>query len=151
MYFILFFFFFLEGFSCFSVTHQPRNFTGNFTGNFSRNHYLTLECGVTDRLETGEYTTIESQNYPADYPNRHSCPWTIITPRDASVYFNCDTFDVKEGDILSVGSIDLSGKVSENNTWGFYVHPLMSDNQLTIKFQTNRKGTAAGFRFVCSV
>ena len=151
MYFILFFFFFLEGFSCFSVTHQPRNFTGNFTGNFSRNHYLTLECGVTDKLETGEYTTIESQNYPAQYPNNHNCLWTIKVPKNAYVYFSCDSLDIGKGDLLTIGgslTVKLSGNSGSEDYFGFAVP--MKTTTLKVRFKTNKKTRGDGFRFISS-
>ena len=133
----LLFLFFLSGFSCSSVPIQARNFSRG----------LSLDCGVTDKLEDGEYATIESRNYPNYYPNKHNCVWTIITPPQASVYISCDTFDVRSGDLLTVGNIELAGRSNEDESWGFDVHPVMSDNKLTIRFKTNKRGSGAGFRF----
>ena len=87
------------------------------------------------------------QNYPGQYPNKHTCEWTIIVPQDASVSFSCDTFHVRSGDLLTVGTIELAGRSNEDETWGFDVHPLMSDSKLTIRFKTNKRGSGGGFRF----
>ena len=61
-----------------------------------------LACGKTDRLQHGEFTTIESANYPGPYPNRQNCRWRLEIPANSEVALFCDTFDVKRGDFLQI-------------------------------------------------
>ena len=46
--------------------------------------------------------TIETPNYPANYPNKAKCNWNIRVPAGEEVHIWCETFDVKKGDKLWV-------------------------------------------------
>ena len=46
--------------------------------------------------------TIESPNYPANYPNKAKCNWEIKVPADEEVHIWCETFDILKGDFLMV-------------------------------------------------
>ena len=61
-----------------------------------------LSCGSTDQLGDMQYATIESENYPGQYPSRHNCRWSFEIPQNAAVYFSCEAFDLKKGDTLKV-------------------------------------------------
>ena len=138
----------VTGLSCNTVTRQPRDFPAS--SNSSR-QVAPLECGATDRLQDGEYTTIESQNYPAQYPNNHNCLWTIKVPKNAYVYFSCNSLDIGKGDLLTVGgslTVKLSGNSDSEDYFGFAVP--MKTTTLKVRFKTNRKTRGDGFRFISS-
>ena len=47
--------------------------------------------------------TIETPNYPENYPNKAKCNWKIKVPAGEEVHIWCETFDVAKGDYLRVG------------------------------------------------
>ena len=127
----------LESFSCNTVSPRPKS-------NLSEVEQQVdpLPCGAEDRLRMGEFTMIESQNYPSQYPNKHECKWTIKVPKNSDVIFSCDFFDLKKGDFLSVGDYMLGGYYDA--PFGFRM--AMSKKKLKLKFKTNKKTTGGGFR-----
>merc|ERR1711994_654363 len=46
--------------------------------------------------------TIETPNYPENYPDRVKCNWKIRVPANEEVHVWCETFDVAKGDSLRV-------------------------------------------------
>merc|ERR1712061_666700 len=61
-----------------------------------------LSCGSTDQLSDMEYATVETQNYPGQYPNKHSCKWNFEIPEQSQVYLSCESFDPQRGDTLKL-------------------------------------------------
>jgi len=135
----------------------PRNFTwdfGNYTdisnfsdpGTFARKirarQVEPLSCGTKDELRDGEYVLIESPNYPQQYPNKENCPWTFTVPMNAYVYLSCESFDVKRGDFLSFGGMNFFGKVEGQFWYGF----MATKTKMQIRFRSNKKKAASGFR-----
>merc|ERR1719278_1189253 len=67
------------------------------------NEVQALSCkNGRDTLADGQEVTIETPNYPANYPNRAKCNWNIRVPAGEEVHIWCETFDVKRGDKLWV-------------------------------------------------
>ena len=46
--------------------------------------------------------TIETPNYPGNYPDKAKCNWKIKVPAGEEVHIWCETFDVAKGDFLRV-------------------------------------------------
>ena len=46
--------------------------------------------------------TIETPNYPKNYPNKAKCNWKIKVPARKEVHIWCENFDVRKGDFLRV-------------------------------------------------
>ena len=46
--------------------------------------------------------TIETPNYPENYPNKAKCNWKIKVPAGEEVHIWCESFDVLKGDFLRV-------------------------------------------------
>ena len=46
--------------------------------------------------------TIETPNYPKNYPNKAKCNWKIKVPAGEEVHIWCDNFDLRKGDFLRV-------------------------------------------------
>merc|ERR1719319_72379 len=64
-----------------------------------------LECGGWDTLADGQELTIETPNFPANYPNKTKCKWNIEVPALEEVHIWCETFDIKRGDKFSIKGI----------------------------------------------
>ena len=46
--------------------------------------------------------TIETPNYPENYPNKAKCNWKIKVPANEEVHIWCETFDLVRKDFLRV-------------------------------------------------
>ena len=46
--------------------------------------------------------TIETPNYPGNYPNKAKCNWKIKVPANEEVHIWCETFDLVRKDFLRV-------------------------------------------------
>ena len=46
--------------------------------------------------------TIETPNYPGNYPNKAKCNWKIKVPANEEMHIWCETFDLLKGDFLRV-------------------------------------------------
>ena len=46
--------------------------------------------------------TIETPNYPGNYPDKAKCNWKIKVPANEEVHIWCETFDLLKGDFLRV-------------------------------------------------
>ena len=109
-----------------------------------------LACGKTDRLQHGEFTTIESANYPGPYPNRQNCRWRLEIPANSEVALFCDTFDVKRGDFLQiVEGKNLLFRLQATNAHIMWVPLPVTGTKLSLQFKTNKKQSGSGFR--CSI
>ena len=54
--------------------------------------------------------TIETPNFPGNYPDKAKCNWKIKVPANEEVHIWCETFDLLKGDFLRV-SIENFGYV----------------------------------------
>merc|ERR1712012_437163 len=62
---------------------------------------LSCKNGKAD-LADGQEVTIETPNYPENYPNKAKCNWKIKGPANEEVHIWCETFDLLKGDFLRV-------------------------------------------------
>ena len=51
--------------------------------------------------------TIETPNYPENYPDKAKCNWRIKVPANEEVHIWCETFDLLKGDFLRVSIKNL--------------------------------------------
>ena len=55
--------------------------------------------------------TIETPNYPGNYPDKAKCNWKIKVPAGEEVHVWCETFDVVKGDFLRVSIKNFGGTI----------------------------------------
>ena len=53
--------------------------------------------------------TIETPNYPENYPDKAKCNWKIKVPANEEVHIWCETFDLVRKDFLRVRSVKNIG------------------------------------------
>ena len=58
-------------------------------------------------LHLNHQVTIETPNYPKNYPNKAKCNWKIMVPAGEEVHIWCENFDVVRGDFLRVSGKNL--------------------------------------------
>merc|ERR1712004_351956 len=109
---------------------------------------LSCKDGKAD-LADGTEVTIETPNYPDNYPNKAKCSWKIGVPADEEVHVWCETFDLAKGDTLrrkvkGEKLSKLSGTFAEG--WGETIPASKKKRTLAFQFRSNKKNTAGGFR-----
>merc|ERR550539_1677388 len=111
------------------------------------NEVQALSCkNGRDVLSDGQEVTIETPNYPANYPNKAKCNWNIRVPAGEEVHIWCETFDVKRGDKLWIKGITekIYGTFSEGT--GDVIPASSKRRTFRVKFRSNKKKTGGGFR-----
>ncbi|KAK3761431.1 hypothetical protein RRG08_055859, partial [Elysia crispata] len=58
---------------------------------------LNLICIGCSRILSGNEGTLQSPNYPSDYPNNARCVWTIETDPGTRVSLNFSAFSLEDG------------------------------------------------------
>ena len=53
--------------------------------------------------------TIETPNFPENYPDKAKCNWKIKVPANEEVHIWCETFDLVRKDFLRVRSVKNIG------------------------------------------
>ena len=74
----------------------------------------------SDILRFHPQVTIETPNYPNNYPNKAKCNWKIRVPAGEEVHVWCETFDILKGDFLRVSN-------EHQELWSYHSNPLTSD------------------------
>ena len=106
-----------------------------------------LSCGSTDQLSDMEYATVETQNYPGQYPNKHSCKWNFEIPQNSQVYLSCESFDLQRGDTLKLVGKNILFRLYGSIPNGFWLPlPPILGTSLSLQFKSNKKKNASGFR-----
>merc|ERR1719510_1764001 len=144
-------FFFLSGFTCNSVTARDIDVSTlvkpRVMARPRSRQVEPLSCGATDQLADMEYATVESQNYPGQYPNKHNCKWNFEIPQQSQVYLSCESFDVMKGDWLKVIGKNLLLRLYGSIPNGFWLPlPLTAGSTLRLQFKSNKKDSGSGFR-----
>merc|ERR1719273_377673 len=117
------------------------------TGQPKANEVQALKCkNGRDTLADGQEVTIETPNYPANYPNRAKCNWNIRVPAGEEAHIWCETFDVKRGDKLWIKGITshIYGTLSEGT--GDVIPASSKRRTFRVKFRSNKRKTGGGFR-----
>merc|ERR1719219_2359146 len=148
-------FFFLSGFDCNKVTQRDVDVSTS-TSTLVKPRMMArprsrqvepLSCGATDQLADMEYATVESQNYPGQYPDKHNCRWNFEIPEHSQVYLSCESFDVMRGDWLKVIGTNMMLRLYGSIPNGFWLPlPLTSGSTLRLQFKSNKKESGSGFR-----
>merc|ERR1719219_1895229 len=106
-----------------------------------------LSCGSTDQLSDMEYATVETQNYPGQYPNKHNCKWNFEIPEQSQVYLSCESFDLQRGDTLKLVGKNVLFRLYGSIPNGFWLPlPPIVGTSLNLQFKSNKKKNASGFR-----
>merc|ERR1719278_1074562 len=115
---------------------------------FVQNNEITaLNCeNGKDDLADGQEVTIETPNYPENYPDKAKCNWKIKVPANEEVHIWCKNFDLVRKDFLRV--LGLTSKLYGSFADGFGEILPASNVKRTLKFQfrSNKKKNAGGFR-----
>jgi len=115
---------------------------------FVQNNEITaLNCeNGKDDLADGQEVTIETPNYPGNYPDKAKCNWKIKVPANEEVHIWCETFDLVRKDFLRV--LGVTSKLYGSFADGFGEILPASNVKRTLKFQfrSNKKKNAGGFR-----
>merc|ERR1712179_817990 len=113
----------------------------------ARNEVEALKCkNGKANLADGQEVTLESPNYPENYPNKAKCNWKIKVPANEEVHIWCETFDLLKGDFLRVKGVTekLYGTFADGIG---EVLPASSEARtLKVQFRSNKKKNAGGFR-----
>merc|ERR1719340_406539 len=113
----------------------------------ARNEVQALKCkNGKANLADGQEVTLESPNYPENYPNKAKCNWKIKVPANEEVHIWCETFDLLKGDFLRVKGVTekLYGTFADGIG---EVLPASSEARtLKVQFRSNKKKNAGGFR-----
>merc|ERR1719153_261309 len=115
---------------------------------FVQNNEITaLNCeNGKANLADGQEVTLESPNYPENYPNKAKCNWKIKVPANEEVHIWCETFDLLKGDFLRVKGVTekLYGTFADGI--GEVLPASNKARTLKVQFRSNKKKNAGGFR-----
>ena len=97
-----------------------------------------LPCWRIADLQEGTEVTLESPNFPNNYPNRARCSWGINVPAGQEVTLWCEKFDVARGDKFRIyrHTSWISGHYPEG--FGDIVEAVDRDRMLFFRFKSNR-------------
>ena len=106
--------------------------------------------------------TIETPNYPENYPDKAKCNWRIRVPANEEVHIWCETFDLLKGDYLRVSIKNFAftiiilllkvRKVTDKivgtfeDGFGEIIPATSKSRWLRFDFRSNKKKNAGGFR-----
>merc|ERR1719209_2120671 len=113
----------------------------------ARNEVEALKCkNGKANLADGQEVTLESPNYPENYPNKAKCNWKIKVPANEEVHIWCETFDLLKGDFLRVKGVTekLYGTFADGI--GEIIPATNKARTLKVQFRSNKKKNAGGFR-----
>merc|ERR1719153_1582795 len=113
----------------------------------ARNEITALNCeNGKDDLADGQEVTIETPNYPENYPDKAKCNWKIKVPANEEVHIWCETFDLLKGDFLRVKGVTekLYGTFADGI--GEVLPASNKARTLKVQFRSNKKKNAGGFR-----
>merc|ERR1712223_2351340 len=115
-----------------------------------KNEVAALSCknGKANLAKDTE-VTIETPNYPENYPDKAKCNWKIRVPANEEVHVWGETFDVAKGDSLRVkdgkgNPSKVFGTFAEG--WGETIPASNKRRNIAIQFRPNKKKNAGGFR-----
>merc|ERR1719458_1145583 len=113
----------------------------------ARNEVEALKCkNGKANLADGQEVTIETPNYPGNYPDKAKCNWKIKVPAGEEVHIWCETFDVAKGDFLRVKRVTSKLYGSFEDGIGEILPATSEARTLKVQFRSNKKKNAGGFR-----
>merc|ERR1712002_893069 len=112
-----------------------------------------LPCRSRANLNNGEEVTLESPNYPDQYPNRAKCKWVLVVPAGEEVQVYCESFHIERGDFLRVGNDRWYGRADGEVSLTIPTGGQMGDpdQKLRVVFRSNRRRQGNGFRCTFNV
>merc|ERR1712212_1159427 len=113
----------------------------------AKNEVAALSCNNgKDDLADGQEVTIETPNFPENYPDKAKCNWKIKVPAGEEVHIWCETFDVLKGDFLRIKGVTekLYGTFEEG--LGEIIPATSEARTLKVQFKSNKRKNAGGFR-----
>merc|ERR1719333_199505 len=112
-----------------------------------KNEIEALSCkNGKANLADGQEVTIESPNFPGNYPNKAKCNWKIKVPANEEMHIWCETFDLLKGDFLRVKGLTPKLYGSFDAGFGEYIPAASEARTLKVQFRSNKKKNAGGFR-----
>ncbi|XP_042212772.1 deleted in malignant brain tumors 1 protein-like, partial [Homarus americanus] len=109
-----------------------------------------VPCGSDNTLVSGEELIFQSQNYPDNYPNSHTCSWSFTNAdQNAKLIVVCDPFSTqKNKDKLmfeeSGGQSNVAELPKVSGRYNSFTVKTTT-NSLTVTFTTSRKDAFTGF------
>jgi len=97
-------------------------------------------------LDDGQEVTIETPNYPGNYPDKARCNWKIRVPANEEVHLWCETFDLLKGDYLRIRTVTNKIAGTFEDGYGEIIPAAKKPRWLRVDFRSNRKKNAGGFR-----
>merc|ERR1712001_167054 len=113
----------------------------------ARNEVEALKCkNGKANLADGQEVTLESPNFPENYPNKAKSNWKIKVPANEEVHIWCETFDLLKGDFLRIKGVTAKLYGSYENGFGEILPATSEARTLKVQFRSNKKKNAGGFR-----
>merc|ERR1719362_1934285 len=112
-----------------------------------KNEVEALSCkNGKDSLADGQEVTIETPNYPENYPNKAKCSWKIKVPANEEVHIWCETFDLLKGDFLRIRKVTDKIVGTFEDGYGEIIPATKKARWLKVQFRSNHRKNAGGFR-----
>merc|ERR1719278_1830328 len=116
-------------------------------GFVQNNEIAALSCeNGKDDLADGQEVTIETPNYPGNYPDKAKCNWKIKVPANEEVHIWCETFDLVRGDFLRIRKVTDKIVGTFEDGYGEIIPATSKARWLKVQFRSNKKKNAGGFR-----
>merc|ERR1719458_1504069 len=113
----------------------------------ARNEVEALKCkNGKANLADGQEVTLESPNFPENYPNKAKCNWKIKVPANEEVHIWCETFDLLKGDFLRVKGVTAKLYGTYDEGIGEILPATSEARTLRVQFRSNKRKNAGGFR-----
>ena len=105
-----------------------------------------LECITYLHLKHGTQVTIQTPNYPQNYPNNAKCPWLMTIPAKTKIIIKCESFHVLQGDVFIISNIFSA---YSRNSLKSQTIIFEKRNELIMEFISDSQKTSSGFN--CTV
>merc|ERR1719458_1120212 len=113
----------------------------------ARNEVEALKCkNGKANLANGQEVTLETPNYPENYPNKAKCNWKIKVPANEEVHIWCEAFDILKGDFLRVKGVTAKLYGTYDEGIGEILPATSEARTLRVQFRSNKRKNAGGFR-----
>merc|ERR1719458_476167 len=113
----------------------------------ARNEVEALKCkNGKANLADGEEVTLETPNFPENYPNKAKCNWKIKVPANEEVHIWCETFDLLKGDFLRIKGVTEKVYGTFEDGIGEIIPATNKARWLKVQFRSNKRKNAGGFR-----
>ncbi|KAG7169164.1 CUB and sushi domain-containing protein 3-like 1, partial [Homarus americanus] len=112
-------------------------------------------CNSTTRLQPGDEVVFQSENYPNQYPNNHTCEWFFKTDADKTLTLECDPFSTQmprdKLRLFQPTSTNYQNNLAQISGDVECFMAVSSTNEVRAIFKTNDLVTSTGFSCTVSV